>query len=146
MCDWVQIETEYVTGNDSYETLGKKHGVSRKTVGQYGGKGGWVQKRKDYQENLQAKRIQKTAEKISEDQSELAASLNRSALQFAQRVHDRLIDSGEIKPMDLLRLAQVWQILHDSITKDKDVDEDQVGGIVMMVDRTEEDENDHERG
>lgn len=49
--DWTAIESDYITGTDSYCELSNKYNVCRKNICQHGKDGNWVQKRAEYRKN-----------------------------------------------------------------------------------------------
>ena len=138
--EWYEkVKNEYVTSHTSYTKLANKYKISRGTLAAVAKEHNWKQKHDEWWEEQERKLLQKTAEKNLEHQAELLATLNESAIRFAQIVNDYLQSPKPPKPVDLQRLIQVWQVLHDSVSNNMEADEDRVGGIVMMVARTEED-------
>lgn len=138
MCDWTSAETEYVTGDDGYRGIGKKYGVSSTAVCKYGKAHDWVQKREEYRNTTATKVVQKSAEKISEIQSDIIAMQASSALRIAERINEYLNLDMTIKPFDLLRLTNAWQILQDGMRKDETVTESDVGGLCFLPEQTDE--------
>lgn len=57
--NWKKIEKEYVTGEDSYRTLAKNHGLSYTQLLANAKENEWRRKREEFRENVCVKSIQK---------------------------------------------------------------------------------------
>lgn len=93
MIDWQAIKTEYITGNFSYCTLGKKYGVSDKQIARVGKAEGWVELRSRHREKTLAKAL----DKISRQQADREARILGVADKILQKI-ESMVDAEE--PLD----------------------------------------------
>lgn len=77
--NWAKIRNEYINGHISYRKLAEKHGVSFNTLKEVAIREKWFDKRKEQHNKIATKTEQKTAEKIAEQESDLAANINSAA-------------------------------------------------------------------
>ena len=70
--DWAAVKTEYITSTVSYRKLAEKYGVSFRYMSVRGRSEGWVEARKQYQQSIADKIIEKVAdERVSRDAQKL---------------------------------------------------------------------------
>lgn len=91
MADWQKIRREYITGTATYRELAAKYGVGQSTLFARASKERWVEQREQHQSKTAANAL----EKISKQQSDRAARIDRLA--------DKLLDKIE-KAIDELNL------------------------------------------
>ena len=100
MCDWQKAEHEYITGGDGYRTLAKKYGVSRTVLSEYGKKHDWVQKRQDYQDDCLTKAVQKTADRVSDQLSQMQENLIEASLLLSEKILADMRVVKSLKPYE----------------------------------------------
>ena len=86
--DWALLETEYVTGSASYQSLSEEHGVSRTRIGAVARREGWGEKRTDYRRRVRELAAEKRARKDAQAIAELTETADRVARAFAQIAAD----------------------------------------------------------
>lgn len=91
--DWKAIETEYITTNTSYRKLAQKYGVNVTTIAKTACAEGWVDRRKQYATETQAK----TLEKISQQEANRAAKIGTVADKLLRQI-EAMVDREE--PLD----------------------------------------------
>ena len=84
--NWTKIKNEYINGNISYAKLAKKHKVSLQAIKDRGTREKWVAQKKEQQTKIQQITNQKTAEKIAEKESDLAANINAAAEELLAKI------------------------------------------------------------
>lgn len=85
--NWSKIRTEYINGHISYAKLAKKHGASLQAIKDRGAKEKWVEQREEQRAKIKLRTNQKTVEKISEQESDLAVSINRAATELLNKLN-----------------------------------------------------------
>lgn len=84
--NWTKIRNEYINGHISYRKLAKKYDISESNLMARAAKEKWFDKRKEQRSKIQAKTEQKSIEKISEQESDLAANINSAANELLQKL------------------------------------------------------------
>lgn len=105
--DWLTIRNDYVNGGGSYRQLSEKYGVPFSTLSDRATKGKWKQAKDEHWDNVVKETEQKTAEKISESESEIAAIHSRLRLKFMQQLEIRLEQAED--GMEFRRLVQSYK-------------------------------------
>ena len=85
--NWTKIRTEYINGHISYRKLAEKHGIPFQTLRDRAIKEGWFEKRKIQRDKISLKTEQKTVEKISDKQSDLAADIYDAANELLKKIN-----------------------------------------------------------
>ena len=85
--NWTKLRTEYVNGHISYAKLAEKYDVPLNTIKEKGTKEKWVEKKKKQHAIIQQKTNQKTADKIAEQESDLAANINKAANELLNKLN-----------------------------------------------------------
>lgn len=93
MADWQAIKTEYITTDTSYRKLAQKYGINVTTIAKTAGAEGWVEQRKQYATETQAK----TLEKISQQEANRAARIHTVADKLLNKI-EAMVDSE--RPLD----------------------------------------------
>lgn len=107
MADWVAIKTEYVTGDISQRKLAEKYGVSLRAVANHAKAEEWAQQRKQHCDNVAMQVQQKSAEKISDAESEIAAIKARARLKIWAEIERRMgSPPDEMEGADFRRMVQ----------------------------------------
>ena len=118
MADWTKIKREYVTTDISTRALAEKHGVPYGTLQKRAAKEKWADERSTYGCKTGAKWVQKTAEKISDAESEVAAIRSRVHLKLMQEVErqtDAMIQAEKPDSYDLRRIVQSYRDMSDIV-------------------------------
>lgn len=101
--NWTKIRNEYINGHISYRKLAEKHGISFNTLKDRAVAEKWFDKKKEQHNKIEIKTQQKTVEKISEQQSDLAANINKAANELLEKLNiaiqqtDLFIERTKIK-------------------------------------------------
>ena len=90
MADWQAIKTEYITTQTSYRKLAEKYGINVTTIAKTAGSEGWVEQRKQYANETQAK----TIEKISQQEANRAARIHSVADKLLNKI-EAMVDREE---------------------------------------------------
>jgi Trp operon repressor len=93
MADCQAIKTEYITTDTSYRKLAQKYGINVTTIAKTAGAEGWVEQRKQYANETQAK----TLEKISQQEVNRAAKIHSVADKLLLKI-EAMVDSE--RPLD----------------------------------------------
>ena len=93
MADWQAIKTEYITTDTSYRKLAQKYDINVTTIAKTAGSEGWVEQRKQYANETQAK----TLEKISQQEANRAAKIHSVADKLLNKI-EAMVDSES--PLD----------------------------------------------
>ena len=94
MADWQAIKTEYITTQTSYRKLAQKYGINVTTIAKTAGAEGWVEQRKQYANETQAK----TLEKISQQEANRAARIHTVADKLLNKI-EAMVDA--VEPEDI---------------------------------------------
>lgn len=84
--NWVKIKNEYINGNVSYRKLAEKHGISFSYLQQKARKEKWVLKRKEQQNKISEKVLQKTAENLAEKEANRMARISDAADELLEKI------------------------------------------------------------
>lgn len=84
--NWVKIKNEYINGNVSYRKLAEKHGISFSYLQQKARKEKWVLKRKEQQNKISEKVLQKTAENLAEKEANRMARISDAADKLLEKI------------------------------------------------------------
>lgn len=85
--NWGKVRNEYINGHISYRKLAEKHGVSFHTLKGIATEEKWFDKRKEQHEKIRTKTEQKTLEKISDQESDLAANIYSAANELLKKLN-----------------------------------------------------------
>lgn len=109
--NWTKIRNEYINGHISYRKLAEKHDVSFNTLKEVAIKEKWFEKRKEQHNKIATRTEQKSIEKISDKQSDLAAEINSAATELLKKINiaieqtDLFIERTKIKAPTKVRDA-----------------------------------------
>ena len=118
VADWEAIRREYVSTDISTRALAEKHGVPYGTLQKRSAKEKWADERVKYGCKTDAEWVQKTAEKVSDAESEIAAIRSRVHLKLMQEVErqtNALIQSDECDSYELRRIVQSYRDMSDIV-------------------------------
>lgn len=134
MADWKKIKREYVQSSISTRALAGKHNVPYNTLRDRASLEKWTSAREEYRSKIGAKSEQKTTEKISDSESEIAAIRSRVHLKLMQEVERQTdaIMTGDINSADLRRIVQSYKDMCD-IAVETVGDEKQHNALVAAI-------------
>lgn len=120
---WVEIENEYVTDIRkkpcTLEDLSNKYGIAIGTIEKYSMENKWSEKRKKYKETIKRKAVEKTAEIISDDLSQVTARHLRVSDKLISIIEEALEDENELyKYVEKLRQGYGKGAFEESIVVD----------------------------
>lgn len=129
--DWLKIKTEYINDTSAtYRSLAEKHRVSQRSIAAHAVEENWVQLRKQQESAVALEIQQKTIEKISENESEIAAIKSRLRLRIYEQLEQRM-NEEEIDGNDFRRLVQSFKDMCE--IKDDD-SEGKSEGVTVIID------------
>ena len=137
MVDWMNAETEYVTGKSTYRQLAGKYDVSLTTLAKYAKANKWTDKRKEFRNKTLTETVRKTETLISDNNAAVMTNLSKSARLMSERLLNDLQLENDIKPFNLGHYAGVWKTLFDALPKEQVDADSEIGGIVEMPGRTD---------
>lgn len=112
MADWKRIKNDYLNGGGSYRSLAEKYCVSASTLTDRAVKEGWAKAKEKRQSKIEARTEQKTIEKISETESNIAASQTRIKENIYREIEARM-GAEEVSTADFRRLVQCYKDMID---------------------------------
>lgn len=104
MVDWKKIKTEYITTNTSYRKLAKKYDIPFNTLQCRAKKEKWVELRKQHQDNIVTKSIERAEENAIDYKSDLYDLAYKVATQLKDMINENTISelvAMGIKPRDI---------------------------------------------
>ena len=105
--DWAALETEYITNTEtSYRKLADKYGMNHTVIARKASEDGWVEKRKQFVSDTQAK----TLEKISQQEANRAAKIHSVADKLLNKI-EAMADSG--RPMNSKDIRALTAAIRD---------------------------------
>ena len=142
--DWLTIRNDYINGGGSYRELSEKYGVSNSAVEKRASAEGWKKAKNEQSGKIAEAMQKKTAEKIANAESEIAAIRSRLRLKFMQEI-ERRAELEETDGMEFRRLVQSYKDMCD-ITDGIGTAEENDDGFIEALNGTAEgdwsDEND----
>lgn len=128
--DWLKIKTEYINGNISYRKLAEKHGIPFPTLRDRAVGEGWKTLRNNQHNEVVTRTEQKTIEKISDNESEIAAIKSRLKLRIYEQLEERM-SAENIEPADFRRLVQSYKDMCDI---KEDDNQRSAEGVTVIID------------
>lgn len=118
MADWEAIRREYVSTDISTRALAEKYGIPYGTLRNRSVKDKWADTRAAHRSKVGAECEQKTVDKISDAESEIAAIRSRVHLKLMQEVErqtNALMQSDECNSYELRRIVQSYRDMSDIV-------------------------------
>lgn len=126
MADWRKIKTEYITGDVSQRALARKYGVSSGSVSKHARAEDWDAEREAHREAVGSRTKQKTIEKISDAESDIAALKAESRRLLWEVTRDRIKGiTKATEAADVRRYVQNYTDLLNSEPQGTGADEPQ---------------------
>lgn len=110
--DWLRIKTEYINGDISYRDLAKKWSVPFPTLRDRAARESWKEAKEQQRNNVVTETSQKTVNKISDNESEIASIKSRIRLKIYQELESRLNTDG-VDGADFRRLVQNYKDMNE---------------------------------
>lgn len=110
--DWLRIKTEYINGDISYRDLAKKWSVPFPTLRDRASRESWRESKEQQRDKVVIQTAQKTADKISDNESEIAAIKSRIRLKIYQELETRL-NANAVDGADFRRLVQNYKDMNE---------------------------------
>lgn len=110
--DWLKIKTEYINGNISLRKLAEENAVSYSQIAKVAASEQWKDQRESQRIKIESKTNQKAAQKISDNESEIASIKSRIRLKIYQELEHRLNANG-VDGADFRRLVQNYKDMND---------------------------------
>ena len=130
---WLNMKTEYITTDISYQRLAEKYGVSGSQIKRIGRQEGWVELRQQFR----SKTVKKTLEKICESQEKQALKISALAdklLIGLDQAIEELVTADS--PVDCKELRQLTAALKElKAIKGETEDDDGETGVVLLPPR-----------
>ena len=133
--NWVKIRYEYITTNISYRELAAKHNVSFTTLSKRAKREGWADRRKNNDDKVTAKAL----EKFSEQEAERRQNIMDTANTLLDRVDAILMMHAELDPKDVRTLAAALKDIKDCKNCDADIREQEAK--IKNLERAASEEN-----
>ena len=134
--DWLTIRNDYINGGGSYRQLAEKYGVSMRQLAEYGRTEGWTEAREEQRKIIATDLQRKSAEKIAEDEAEIAAIRSRLRLKFMKEI-ERRAELEEADGMEFRRLVQSYKDMCE-ITDGIGTQEEKDDGFIEALNGTAE--------
>ena len=144
MVDWKIIKTEYITTNTSYRKLCEKYDIPFNTLQCRAKKEKWVELRKQHQDNIVSKSVEKAEESAIDYKSDLYDLAYKVATQLKDMINENTISdlvAMGIKPRDITgAIKDLEDALH--IKSMSDIKEQEARIAKLRKEVKEEDKND----
>lgn len=152
MADWQKMKTEYITTDTSYRKLARKYGVNVTNIAKKARTEGWVEQRKQYANETQAR----TLDKISQQEAARAAKIHSVADKLLLKIEARVDSEEPVSAKDIRFLTAALKDLKEiqgvkssldqqeqeariaNLRKQADKDSDTVEGIEVVFQAGEE--------
>ena len=114
--NWTKIRNEYINGGISYSALAKKHGVSMSTLSKRAAAEKWAETKEQQTQTIRKKLETKTAEKIADNESEVAAIMSRIRLKLTRKIEQAVDKLEEVDAGELRKLVQSYKDMSEAQT------------------------------
>lgn len=122
--DWLRIKTEYINGNISLRKLAEENTVSYSQIAKVAASERWKTQREQQRIKIESKANQKSVEKISDNEAEIASIKSRIRLKIYKELENRLNEDG-VDGADFRRLVQNYKDMNEiEIVDVPETDED----------------------
>ena len=132
--NWLTIRNDYINGGGSYRQLAEKYGVKFSALREVAFREEWVAARAEQMDKIRIETAQKTAEKIADDEAEIASIRSRLRLKFMQEI-ERRAELEETDGMEFRRLVQSYKDMCE-ITDGIGTPEDKDDGFIEALNGT----------
>ena len=134
--DWLTIRNDYINGGGSYRQLAEKYGVKFSALREVAFREEWVAAKAEQMDKIRIETAQKTAEKIADDEAEIASIRSRLRLKFMQEI-ERRAELAEADGMEFRRLVQSYKDMCE-ITDGIGTPEEKDDGFIEALNGTAE--------
>ena len=129
--NWLTIRNDYINGGGSYRQLAEKYGVKFSALREVAFREEWVAAKAEQMDKIRIETAQKTAEKIADDEAEIASIRSRLRLKFMQEI-ERRAELEETDGMEFRRLVQSYKDMCE-ITDGIGTPEDKDDGFIEAL-------------
>ena len=145
MVDWKKIKTEYITTNTSYRKLAKNYDIPFNTLQCRAKKEKWVELRKQHQDNIVTKSVEKAEENAIDYKSDLYDLAYKVATQLKDMINENTISdlvAMGIKPRDITgAIKDLEDALHIKSMSDMKEQEARIAKLRKEVKEEKKDTN-----
>ena len=145
MVDWKKIKTEYITTNTSYRKLAKNYDIPFNTLQCRAKKEKWVELRKQHQDNIVTKSVEKAEENAIDYKSDLYDLAYKVATQLKDMINKNTISdlvAMGIKPRDITgAIKDLEDALHIKSVSDVKEQEARIAKLRKEVKEEKKDTN-----
>ena len=145
MVDWKKIKTEYITTNTSYRKLAKNYDIPFNTLQCRAKKEKWVELRKQHQDNIVTKSVEKAEENAIDYKSDLYDLAYKVATQLKDMINENTISdlvAMGIKPRDITgAIKDLEDALHIKSVSDVKEQEARIAKLRKEVKEEKKDTN-----
>ena len=134
--DWLTIRNDYINGGGSYRQLAEKYGVKFSALREVAYREKWVEAKAEQMDRIRIETAQKSAEKIADDEAEIAAIRSRLRLKFMKEI-ERRAELEDADGMEFRRLVQSYKDMCE-ITDGIGTPEDKDDGFIEALNGTAE--------
>lgn len=122
MVDWAAIKTEYITTQISTRDIAKKYGVSHSQIARRSSREKWAQHRETLRNETETLWLQKTAEAVSDVQTDRSVQLMEGGQLSVELLIERLREmklSGKIKTYEVKAITEALKNVRDLYKTDE---------------------------
>ena len=122
MPDWVSIKNEYITTQISTRDIAKKYGVSHSQIARRSAREKWAQQRETLRNETETLWLQKTAEAVSDVQTDRVVQLMEGGQLAVELLIERLHEmrcSGKIKTYEVKAITEALKNARDLYKTDE---------------------------
>ena len=114
--NWEKIRNDYISGCGSYADLSEKYGVSYSTLSKRASAERWKETKESQLQFIREETDRKSAEKIVECESEVAAIMSRIRLKLTQKIEEAVDRLDEDDSVGLRKLVQNYKDMSEAQT------------------------------
>lgn len=129
--NWTKIRNEYVSGGGSYADLAEKYNVSYSTLSKRGAEEGWTETKERQLQIIRNETDRKAAEKISDSESEIAATMSRIRKKLTDKIEQAVDRMENVDTNELRKLVQSYK---DMTEANAGTDEERNGVLNDILD------------
>ena len=138
--NWSEVRHDYITSSVSCRALGRKYGIDNSNIARRAREEDWPSARREYQEELVRKSIERVSEKRAETFGEYAKEFKTDIIRIhrllVEKIYESLVLKETLSPKDLKSLTSMTKDLlrNWSIINVAEPGEDDNTLIVRFVD------------
>ena len=137
--DWAKIKRDYINGGGSYADLSERYGVSYSTLSKHGAEERWPEIRERQLQKISEETERKTAEKIADTESDIAAIMSRIRLKLTHKI-EQAVDNME--GLDTTEIRKLVQSFKDMTEAQNGTQEEKSGALSDILEAVKGVKND----